>query len=385
MTLIPNKIDRYYSFLPEEISKFFDERYLKNPKYYNRDKKQAEEKWYGDDIINRKANEYALSKFPYYEFIRTNAKYKYDTTFTYLVKWDRFIVLLEWYIYSSFDGASCNRIFFIDPITEEQLAYGVGSFKNIWMMLPAESIKYMGQWQTAYDKFYTHYQRLQHPDTINLLKTVDKYKYIPVEKFHKINYFRLLNAASPAIYQYELLIKMGANKLAYELLMRHEIWSKKDIIKYKHEIINKKSYYFINQLIRKDIKIKEEQEERMKLMDIDVKLRRMKKLFYDIGKYILKSPESLKDMQHESNILNHCLGKSQIRRYATEIVNNEGIILFLRDKNNIDDPYYTLEIKNGELIQCRTSNNETSADIQEIVKEWLFHNKEILFNEMQAQ
>lgn len=60
-----------------------------------------------------------------------------------------------------------------------------------------------------------------------------------------------------------------------------------------------------------------------------------------------------------------------------KVANKECVILFLRKAEEINKAFYTIELKNDKLIQCRGySNKEMTDDIKNVVKNFItFINK----------
>ena len=68
-------------------------------------------------------------------------------------------------------------------------------------------------------------------------------------------------------------------------------------------------------------------------------------------------PHGISDLKKEGKRLNHCVG-----RYGDSVANEKTQIFFIRKKNNPRESFYTLEIKNDEIIQCHTKNNVDMTD-----------------------
>src|SRR5690606_4762475 len=85
--------------------------------------------------------------------------------------------------------------------------------------------------------------------------------------------------------------------------------------------------------------------------------------------YVLTAPRSSEDLLIEGKTLNHCVGS-----YVERIAKRETSIYFLRKKGFIDKPFYTVEIINGKLQQCRTTNNQVKPEILDLLDEWLNQN-----------
>jgi len=72
-----------------------------------------------------------------------------------------------------------------------------------------------------------------------------------------------------------------------------------------------------------------------------------------IKDYIVKVPDTIKDLFVESETLHHC-----VRAYVDRIIKGETLILFLRNK--IDEPFITVEVKDHHITQIRGTRNKTS-------------------------
>lgn len=70
-------------------------------------------------------------------------------------------------------------------------------------------------------------------------------------------------------------------------------------------------------------------------------------------KYSVIVPKELNDLIVEGAILHHCVGG-----YVRDHANGETNILFLRKTNEIDTPFYTVEVKNNQVIQVHGSHNK---------------------------
>lgn len=108
--------------------------------------------------------------------------------------------------------------------------------------------------------------------------------------------------------------------------------------------------YEAHQNTIKKIKYKEN-----KALDEKIKKREplvnAKYLFED-SDYIIRAAESSKEIIDEGTDLHHCVGG-----YTKKHAEGETNILFIRKKNNIDKPYFTMEIRNNKIIQIRGIRN----------------------------
>lgn len=93
---------------------------------------------------------------------------------------------------------------------------------------------------------------------------------------------------------------------------------------------------------------------------------------YETSKYKIIVPESLKAIVDEGQNLHHCVGT-----YTEKVAEGETDILFIRKQGEEETSYYTMEVKNLEIIQYRGAynnlhNNPVPKEIDQFVKQ--FHN-----------
>lgn len=80
---------------------------------------------------------------------------------------------------------------------------------------------------------------------------------------------------------------------------------------------------------------------------------------------VIVIPKSSDDIIREGQLQHHCVGS-----YVESVAKGRSIILFLRKENEINEPFYTIELDPSkyEIKQCRGKNNEsTNKDIDEII------------------
>lgn len=83
---------------------------------------------------------------------------------------------------------------------------------------------------------------------------------------------------------------------------------------------------------------------------------------------VIVVPKSYDDIIKEGDSLKHCVGKGT---YGKKIIEGESIILFIRNKNEIDKPFYTVELDayRKEVIQCRGKcNKSTDNELKKILE-----------------
>lgn len=63
-------------------------------------------------------------------------------------------------------------------------------------------------------------------------------------------------------------------------------------------------------------------------------------------------PKSGDEIKEEGRTLHHCVGT-----YVERVAKGETMILFVRKESEPNIPYFTLEYRDGKVIQCRGKNN----------------------------
>lgn len=90
---------------------------------------------------------------------------------------------------------------------------------------------------------------------------------------------------------------------------------------------------------------------------------------YENDEFALIVPNSIEDILKEGQSLHHCIDKSD--RYFERIHTKESFLLFLRKKENVTQPWYTIEVEPGGTIrQKRTEYDRQNADL-DLAKEFL--------------
>ena len=99
----------------------------------------------------------------------------------------------------------------------------------------------------------------------------------------------------------------------------------------------------INNPILKELKQTTDKVELQQTFD-DLKLYE-----YNDKNYSIITPDKPEDVFYEGIALNHCVANSNI--YLKRIYEHESYILFLRKTNDIETPWYTLEVEPGGIIR----------------------------------
>lgn len=95
----------------------------------------------------------------------------------------------------------------------------------------------------------------------------------------------------------------------------------------------------------------------------------LQKLAFKQDGYLVKVPEDASDLKIEGERLHHC-----VAGYIKDMAAGKTIILFIRRTDKPNEPFYTLEYRDGRVIQCRTKNNESYTNNQKVsdfVDKWL--------------
>ena len=99
------------------------------------------------------------------------------------------------------------------------------------------------------------------------------------------------------------------------------------------------------------------------------RLGRLKKLAWAAEGLLIRPPADAGELILEGKALNHCVG-----RYVSDMAKGNTVILFLRRETEPDKPFYTLEWKEGRVIQCRTRNNKSytlDPEVRAFVERWV--------------
>ena len=96
---------------------------------------------------------------------------------------------------------------------------------------------------------------------------------------------------------------------------------------------------------------------------------RIKKYEYEDGEFCVRVPKELDEITREGTILHHCVGG-----YKQSHAIGDTNIVFLRKKSAEAMPFYTVEIRNGRVVQIHGSHNRWLGNNPEAVPfvyEWL--------------
>ena len=124
----------------------------------------------------------------------------------------------------------------------------------------------------------------------------------------------------------------------------------------------------------KTAKVKEKSEEQIKMIErfSAVAKKYIGLQFSGKGNYIVVIPKNPFDLVNEGNVLHHCVGSMN---YDQKFIREDSLIFFVREKDNPQTPYVTLEYspKNKLLLQCHgENNNKPNEETMDFInKKWL--------------
>ncbi|MBC1781194.1 hypothetical protein HCA14_02470 [Listeria welshimeri] len=99
-----------------------------------------------------------------------------------------------------------------------------------------------------------------------------------------------------------------------------------------------------------------------------VRFEKIKDLEKMIDNYAFIVPKKASDLLTEGKALSHCVGGSN---YIKQHIEGKTTIIFVRDKQDLEKSFYTLEYKNGQIYQLRGKHNcDPTKDVQEAANKW---------------
>lgn len=96
---------------------------------------------------------------------------------------------------------------------------------------------------------------------------------------------------------------------------------------------------------------------------------KLEKWRYEADGLLIRPAEDADELIAEGDSLHHCVGG-----YADRMADGETAIFFVRQLDAPDEPYYTLELGNQSVVQCRTLYNasyEANQAVHDFVTAWL--------------
>lgn len=89
-------------------------------------------------------------------------------------------------------------------------------------------------------------------------------------------------------------------------------------------------------------------------------------LDYEAGGMKLLLPSTPEELAAEGNALHHCVGS-----YTDRVARKECVILFLRQTEDLDKPFYTVEVRGKKIAQVRGMRNcDPTPEVRTFMDEW---------------
>lgn len=92
------------------------------------------------------------------------------------------------------------------------------------------------------------------------------------------------------------------------------------------------------------------------------------KYYFESDEYLIRAPKSAAEFVHEANKLKHCVATNYMKPHAEGATT----ILFIRKKSAPEEPFYTLELKDGKIRQCQSrSHMPTTPEVRKFTGLWM--------------
>lgn len=112
-------------------------------------------------------------------------------------------------------------------------------------------------------------------------------------------------------------------------------------------------------------KAKQNKELSLKITEASKKLEKMD---YSLGTLLIRPARSWEELNDEGRYNNHC-----VETYSRRMAAGKTAIFFVRKTDDPDTPFYTLELQDKTVVQCRTKNNVSytnDPEVKEFVDKW---------------
>lgn len=117
-------------------------------------------------------------------------------------------------------------------------------------------------------------------------------------------------------------------------------------------------------------------ERELKRQTYDKRLNQIKNYDKEIDEFVFLVPKDLQEIVDEGNELRHCVGNQD---YLDRHANGQTTIVFIRQKDKPNQPYFTMEYANQRVVQIQGKRNreEVPTNISQAVGKWEKHIKKI--------
>ena len=180
-----------------------------------------------------------------------------------------------------------------------------------------------------------------------------------------MQYDDYLRVREEAVAYNEYLERLNQQDHGTREIFKYEIYPKVSRIKFLHDKANRDATYY-RQIKDKD-KLAIQDQHIQEFVTSD----EYTNLLYDDETFTIVTPEDTASLIYEGNYLSHCVGT-----YAPNVANKRSYIYFLRQKEDVNTPFFTMEVvkrNNGyELKQCYTFHDSTtkSKKCKNFIENW---------------
>ncbi|EAD1273247.1 PcfJ protein, partial [Listeria monocytogenes] len=112
-------------------------------------------------------------------------------------------------------------------------------------------------------------------------------------------------------------------------------------------------------------KLERELEEK----EYEKRQKSLQKYEQEIDEFMFLVPKDLQEIVNEGNALHHCVGG---KHYLDNHTKGNTNIIFIRQKEKVEKPYFTLEYKNQHVAQVQGKYNRETVpnDLQKAINKW---------------
>ena len=111
------------------------------------------------------------------------------------------------------------------------------------------------------------------------------------------------------------------------------------------------------------------QENKEAWKKFEKRAKKLESMTWERDGLLIRPARTPGELTAEGEALHHCVGG-----YADRMAAGETVILFIRKAEDPDTPFYTLEYRNGVVVQCRTNHNATYTQdeaVKSFVDAWV--------------
>jgi len=138
--------------------------------------------------------------------------------------------------------------------------------------------------------------------------------------------------------------------------LKYDLKNKSILFPVNLKKVHDRTYKEYQVLKEKEAKAERKREEK-RINALLAELKDVPALSIEYRALVVVSPKNYNDLLQEGHKLNHCIAD-----YAKGMVENKYMIYFIRKKDEIDKPYYTMQYMKGKVTQCRGKGNRMMND-----------------------